>query len=57
LWWASLYRRGAFMDLGWVRVNIEEGAVAGGRNEVLVQHARANEPEALFGMAARPVAG
>lgn len=35
--------------LDWVRENIEEGVVAGGRREVLVQHARANEPEALFG--------
>jgi hypothetical protein len=34
--------------LDWVRVNIEEGVVAGGRREVLVQHAKANEPEALF---------
>jgi hypothetical protein len=36
--------------LDWVRENIEEGVVAGGRKEVLVQHDRANEPEALFGV-------
>jgi len=34
--------------LAWVRENIEEGVATGGRKEVLVQHAKANEPEALF---------